>query len=432
MYPRITSRRGESLTLFSGPSAIGKTSVVNLLTAEWPTRFCRPRSFTTRPRRQNEDASEYEFVSEDAMRRLHGSGALLNLDEVYGHLYAIARESVESALVRGRSPVKEVHPANVRKIRSGGLPVCSVLLLPTDWESWRVRATSRDRERAEIDECFYRSLDASTFDIVRLVPPGESERDVAIGLARSIRCFVASEAHAPTPGTIDDTNRAGYDAVAGEFDASRRPTTDNFHTLSRPFFAEQIRLLSVDSRCVELGPGQGWLRKEFDWPSVRYDGLDVSPLMAHLASSDAITTGSARAMPWASNTFDVAIASLADPFLFPTALAEIRRVIRRSGRFVFSTIAREWSREIRPPAADDRTSFQLSGGGTADVWSFAYNADDLPALLADADLELVRISTLTGAPLVGGAAPAISKAAANRGVSISELQILHTVIAEAV
>src|SRR4051812_7738838 len=107
----LDGRPQPSLVLVCGPSATGKTRLVNELVATFP-RFRRPTSFTTRLRRPDEADGEYSFVTEAALEGFRREGRLLNYDEVYGHHYAIDRASVDSLLGQDLTAIKEVHPAN--------------------------------------------------------------------------------------------------------------------------------------------------------------------------------------------------------------------------------------------------------------------------------------------------------------------------------
>ncbi len=67
--------------------------------------------------------------------------------------------------------------------------------------------------------------------------------------------------------SIDKTNRDGYDAIAAEFDDRRRPTTANFHELSRSFIQQ---VLGACKNGAEFGD---WSRKWFCNGSAFFDGL---------------------------------------------------------------------------------------------------------------------------------------------------------------
>ena len=433
--PRLFNRYHVSLVLVAGPSASGKTEVVRRLVDDVGGSFCRPRSYTTRLQRPGEDDREYVFVDDSTFDELKVGNSFLNCDEVYGHRYGIERASVAQILQEGRFPVKEVHPENHAAIKAAGYPTTSVVLMPTDSAKWRSELAKRDPERLAADEGYYSRLSVNSFDIARFVFPHEDVHTVADDLRRSLMSHASFGHCFPSPAEVDVTNQAGYDLIADEFVEGKRVTTDNFHTLSLPFFESELSSLLPGSRCLELGPGRGWLRKSVRWPAVDYVSLELSNAMAGSAPEDRTapgkTLGSARAMPWPSAHFDVVVSSLADPFMYPVALAEIRRVLKPHGQFVFSTPAREWSDALRADGHTQKTSFAVAGHGV-EVYSFTFNAAELRVLLASAGFRPLRMTEVTGSDLVGGISPAIVQAAANKKIHVKDLTIVHVVVAEAI
>ena len=116
------------LTVVSGPTAVGKGTVVARLSAEHPEIFVSV-SATTRPPRPGEiDGRHYLFVSEAEFDALIAEDALLEWAVVHGrHRYGTPRAPVLAALAAG--------PARSAGDRSAGrqagprpLPGCAVRL----------------------------------------------------------------------------------------------------------------------------------------------------------------------------------------------------------------------------------------------------------------------------------------------------------------
>lgn len=109
------------LIVVSGPSGVGKSTVVAALHREHPFFFSV--SVTTRSRRSSErDGIDYRFVSEKEFDALLGAGELLEWAEYSGFRYGTPRAPVLSMLegdndvlldieVNGAMQVKEAFPA---------------------------------------------------------------------------------------------------------------------------------------------------------------------------------------------------------------------------------------------------------------------------------------------------------------------------------
>lgn len=421
-----------ALILVSGPSGSGKTTLVKQLIDRWPGCYRRPLSYTSRARRPGEDTHEYQFVSRQDILTMHASGQLANLDDVYGNLYAITRSSLDDVLANNISPIKEIHPANHYKLKSIYPQVVTVLL---SQRASAADSVQRVSPRQSEDEQYYSSKNLPPFDLV-LHPDRHNSIEEEVDFAHmAISATIATKQDYPSSVDIAEVNRLGYSRVAAEFSDEHRPTTAGFHFLSKDFFSSTIGLIPKNSTCLEIGPGQGWLRQAFEWPPVDYSSIDIcrEMLEAHAGPSDGRRlVGSAHALPHHSRTVDFIVCSLGDPYCYPSALVEMSRVLRKGGRLIMTAPSREWSEAIRHSSLPHMTSFQLKTGDTASVFSFTYNMVDLRQLLGLCGFQVVRYDAVTGSALVtrGLVPPAIEAAGRVLQRPLSELPIVNCVVAE--
>src|SRR6478609_11501016 len=95
------ARPAARLTVLSGPSGVGKDSVIELIRARSPWAWLSV-SVTTRPKRDYEvDGVHYHFVDRAEFRDLVAAGQLLEWAEFAGNLYGTPRSQVEGVLTRG-------------------------------------------------------------------------------------------------------------------------------------------------------------------------------------------------------------------------------------------------------------------------------------------------------------------------------------------
>lgn len=137
------------LTVLSGPTAVGKGTVVTRLTQEHPEIFVSV-SVTTRPPRPGEvNGVHYHFVSDAEFDALVADGALLEWAVVHGvHRYGTPRDAVLRALDEGRSALLEIDLQGARQVKSNCPDARFVFLAPPSWEELVRRLVGRGTESA--------------------------------------------------------------------------------------------------------------------------------------------------------------------------------------------------------------------------------------------------------------------------------------------
>ena len=135
------------LTVLSGPTAVGKGTVVTRLIQEHPEIFVSV-SVTTRPPRPAEvDGVHYHFMSEAEFDALIAEGALLEWATVHGvHRYGTPRGPVQQALDEGRPALLEIDLQGARQVKANCPEARFVFLTPPSWEELVRRLVGRGTE----------------------------------------------------------------------------------------------------------------------------------------------------------------------------------------------------------------------------------------------------------------------------------------------
>jgi guanylate kinase len=146
----VTSPR---LTVVSGPTAVGKGTVVARLRSEHPEIFVSV-SATTRPPRPGEvDGVHYLFVTEPEFDALIEENALLEWAVVHGaYRYGTPKAPVLEALAAGKSALLEIDLQGARQVRETLPDARFVFLAPPSWEELVRRLTGRGTESAAQQE----------------------------------------------------------------------------------------------------------------------------------------------------------------------------------------------------------------------------------------------------------------------------------------
>lgn len=431
------------VVLVGGPSAIGKSQLVDMVVHE-DSRFQRPRSYTTRPARANESSREYEHISLAEFGRLEASGCFVTVDEAYGNYYAMSYSSIQEITESGKVAIKEIHLRYHAKIKQLLPGTVSVLLLPAfPARFWTAieggGGPTPDRtDRLKEDREFYECVDARSCssDIVLTVDP---DQPASLLKAAFVDALDRIDMPPATEAELDRRNREGYDLIADEFSDDRRVTTANFHALGEGFFRRQFARYALNCRtALDVGAGRGYLLPMLQEAFPCVVAVDLSTEMLSLirpTSGHVVTVcGSAYNLPFDDGSFDIVASCLADPFLRRRALTEIQRVLTAGGALVLSTPSRVWADALRKRSkiVPETTEFAHSTGATARVCSFTYSDEELKALVESCGYQLEAFEVAHGKDLRGHnhtVSTALIEAANQLDLGLDDLPILQLIAA---
>jgi guanylate kinase len=137
------------LTVLSGPSGVGKDSVIETIRARAPWVWLSV-SVTTRPIRPMEtDGVHYHFVDRTEFQRLAQAGQLLEWAEFAGNLYGTPRGPVEERLAAGKAMLLKIDLQGARQVRQAMRSARLVFLAPPSWDELKRRLVGRGTDDAE-------------------------------------------------------------------------------------------------------------------------------------------------------------------------------------------------------------------------------------------------------------------------------------------
>ncbi|WP_445170069.1 guanylate kinase [Mycolicibacterium sp. Dal123E01] len=143
--------RGRVVVL-SGPSGVGKSTIVRCLREQVPGLHFSV-SATTRDQRPGEvDGVDYHFVTPERFQQLIDDGDLLEWAEIHSGLQrsGTLAAPVADAVRAGQPVLIEVDLAGADAVKQAMPEVLTVFLAPPSWEALEQRLTGRGTETPEV------------------------------------------------------------------------------------------------------------------------------------------------------------------------------------------------------------------------------------------------------------------------------------------
>lgn len=175
------------VTVLSGPSGVGKGSVVGVVRRRHPHVWLST-SVTTRPPRPGErDGVEYHFVDQAEFDRMVEAGELLEHDAHLGASYGTPRGPVEAQLATGAPVLLEIDMNGARQVRRTMPEAQLVFLAPPTFDELARRLTGRGTEdpakvRMRLDRARIEMAAEDEFDVVVVNDDLERASDALVAL----------------------------------------------------------------------------------------------------------------------------------------------------------------------------------------------------------------------------------------------------------
>jgi guanylate kinase len=137
--------------VITGPSGAGKGTIIALLLKEFPNKFSRAVTHTTRaPRPGETNGVSYHFTQRDVMEKEVEAGKFIESAIIHGNMYGTSIRAVEAVAEQGKVCIMEIDVQGCESVKKTHLNPRYVFIAPPSMEVLEQRLRGRGTETEDV------------------------------------------------------------------------------------------------------------------------------------------------------------------------------------------------------------------------------------------------------------------------------------------
>jgi guanylate kinase len=142
---QLQIKKDISMIIVVGPSGVGKSTLVDKITAEVPQLY-DTTTYTTRPMRKGErEGLPYHFVTEERFQELVKHEFFVEWAMVHNKLYGTPKDQIDNAIAGGRIVIMDVDVQGAKTFRDKYPLSFTIFIMPPSMDELRSRIRKRDK-----------------------------------------------------------------------------------------------------------------------------------------------------------------------------------------------------------------------------------------------------------------------------------------------
>ena len=147
-----TKNKGK-LVVISGPSGVGKSTLLHRLFQEYPDKVSFSVSYTSRnPRNGETHGKDYYFIDTETFKKKIESNDFLEWACVHDNYYGTGKTEVEEILLAGKNCILDIDVQGADSVRNTEIPAIFLFIAPENIEVLKNRLEKRGTESQEAIE----------------------------------------------------------------------------------------------------------------------------------------------------------------------------------------------------------------------------------------------------------------------------------------
>lgn len=146
----MSNKKKGMLIVLSGPSGVGKDSILKLIMAD-RSDLKLSISYTTRkPRHGETDGVDYHFVSREEFEKLINDGEMLEYATYCGNYYGTRSFEIDEKLKNGNSVILEIEVQGAEQVIKKRKDAVSIFIVPSSIRELRNRLVGRGLDSEQV------------------------------------------------------------------------------------------------------------------------------------------------------------------------------------------------------------------------------------------------------------------------------------------
>ena len=141
-------RKGKTF-IISGPSGVGKSTVLQTLLAERKDLYFSVSATTRAPRPGEVNGVQYHFLDQETFRAWIDQGEFLEYAEYVGNCYGTPKRFVDEAMDQGRDVILDIEVQGAEQVHTIRPEVTRIFIAPPGWDELERRLRNRGTDSEE-------------------------------------------------------------------------------------------------------------------------------------------------------------------------------------------------------------------------------------------------------------------------------------------